>query len=71
MIRLRLKGKTSVLTFKGPRRGSPMYKIRREIETKVEDGRRLNFDPPSTVRPDREFLESLEKICGKGCYQLI
>ncbi len=41
------------------------------LELVEETGRRLNLDPPATVRPDREFLESLEKICGKGCYQLI
>jgi DNA polymerase-3 subunit alpha len=41
------------------------------LELVYEDGRRLNFDPPATVRPDREFLVSLEKICGKGSYQLI
>ena len=41
------------------------------LELIEEDGRRLNLDPPSTVRPDRDFLESLERICGKGCYQLI
>src|ERR1022692_2678012 len=41
------------------------------LELLEETGRRLNLDPPTTVRPDREFLESLEKICGKGCYQLM
>jgi len=41
------------------------------LELVEETGRRLNLDPPTTVLPDREFLESLEKICGKGCYQVI
>jgi DNA polymerase-3 subunit alpha len=41
------------------------------FELVEETGRRLNLDPPTTVRPDREFLEAIEKICGKGCYQLI
>jgi DNA polymerase-3 subunit alpha len=41
------------------------------FELVEETGRRVNLDPPTTVRPDREFLESIEKICGKGCYQLI
>ena len=41
------------------------------LELIEADGRRLNVDPPNTVRPDRDFLESLEGICGKGCYQLI
>jgi len=36
-----------------------------------EDGRRFNLDPPVQVRPDRDFLDSLEKICGKGCYQVM
>jgi adenylate cyclase, class 2 len=48
VIRLRLEGKRSLLTFKGPPVGSARYKIRREIETEVEEGGRL-----------REILESL------------
>lgn len=38
VIRLRREGKRSLLTFKGPPVGSAAYKIRREIETEVEDG---------------------------------
>jgi adenylate cyclase class 2 len=41
VVRLRFEGTRSVLTFKGAPRGSGAYKIRPEIETKVEDGRRL------------------------------
>jgi adenylate cyclase, class 2 len=48
VIRLRLEGKCSLLTFKGPPVGSAVYKIRREIETEVQDGEHL-----------REILESL------------
>ncbi len=36
-----------------------------------ETGARLTMDPQITIRPDRDFLESLEKICGKGSYQII
>jgi adenylate cyclase class 2 len=41
VIRLRLEGRRSLLTFKGPPVGSARYKIRREIETEVEDGGRV------------------------------
>jgi hypothetical protein len=36
-----------------------------------ETGSRLTMDPQVTIRPDRDFLESLEKICGKGSYQIV
>ncbi|HEV2352498.1 MAG TPA: class IV adenylate cyclase [Terriglobia bacterium] len=48
VIRLRCEGRRSLLTFKGPPVGSASYKIRREIETEVEDGERL-----------REMLEGI------------
>lgn len=41
VFRLRREGQRSLLTFKGPPVGSTNYKIRREIETEVEDGERL------------------------------
>ena len=38
------------------------------IKPAKPDGRRFNLDPPETVRPDRDFLDALEKICGnKSC----
>src|SRR5271169_6584556 len=40
-IRLRQEGKRFLLTFKGPPLQSRDYKIRREIETEVADGRRM------------------------------
>jgi adenylate cyclase class 2 len=48
VVRLRHEGKRSLLTFKGPPLRSSTYKIRREIETEVEDGHRF-----------REILEAL------------
>lgn len=48
VIRLRQEGRRNILTFKGPPVRSTRYKIRREIETEVEDRGRL-----------REILESL------------
>src|SRR5689334_19066873 len=48
VIRLRLEGKRTLLTFKGPPVGSADYKMRREIETEVQDGGRM-----------REIFESL------------
>jgi adenylate cyclase class 2 len=48
VIRLRLEGKRNLLTFKGPPVGSAVFKMRREIETEVQDGEHL-----------RQILESL------------
>jgi adenylate cyclase class 2 len=48
VIRLRIEGKRSILTFKGPPVVSARYKIRREIETEIRDGKRM-----------REILQSL------------
>jgi adenylate cyclase class 2 len=48
LLRLRFAGRQGVLTFKGTPLHSRSYKIRREIETAVEDGHRL-----------KEILESL------------
>lgn len=48
VVRLRYEGKRTLLTFKGPPLRSSTYKIRREIETEVEHGRRF-----------REILEAL------------
>ncbi len=39
LLRLRRAGKTWLLTFKGAPVGSRRYKVRREIETRLEDGR--------------------------------
>ena len=41
VVRLRQEGKRSLLTFKGPPLKFSPYKIRREIETEVADGRRI------------------------------
>ena len=41
LIRLRFAGDKGLLTYKGPPVASRDYKIRREIETHVEDGHRL------------------------------
>jgi len=41
LIRMRFAGDQGLLTYKGPPVQSRDYKIRREIETKVEDGHRL------------------------------
>lgn len=41
LLRLRLKGREWWLTFKDRPKAGAKYKIRREIETKVEDGERL------------------------------
>jgi adenylate cyclase, class 2 len=41
LVRLRTAGGRAVLTFKGPAVKSARYKIRPEIETEVEDGKRL------------------------------
>lgn len=48
LLRLRFAGRQGVLTFKGAPSRSLKYKIRGEIETRVEDGSRL-----------REIFESL------------
>ena len=48
VVRVRFEGKQSLLTFKGAPVRSRDYKIRREIETYVDDGHRL-----------REILEAL------------
>ncbi|MGH9357213.1 MAG: class IV adenylate cyclase [Terriglobia bacterium] len=40
-VRLRLAGRTALLTYKGPRVQSARYKVREEIETGVADARRL------------------------------
>jgi len=48
VVRLRQEGNRSLVTFKGPPLQSSTYKIRREIETGVEDGHRF-----------REILEAL------------
>jgi adenylate cyclase, class 2 len=37
LLRLRTDGSRNLLTFKGPPRAADIYKIRTEIETKVED----------------------------------
>ena len=39
LLRLRRAGKTWLLTFKGAPAKSQRYKVRREIETRLEDGR--------------------------------
>lgn len=41
LMRLRFAGGRAVLTFKGAAVGSAKYKIRPEIETEVDDGKRL------------------------------
>jgi len=41
LVRVRFAGDQGLLTFKGPPLRSRDYKIRREIETHVEDGHRL------------------------------
>ncbi len=41
------------------------------LELIEENGSRMTLDPPVTVRPDRDFVESVEKICGKGSCQII
>jgi adenylate cyclase class 2 len=48
LLRLRFAGRQDVLTYKGAPLHSRAYKVRREIETAVEDGHRL-----------KEVLESL------------
>lgn len=48
LLRLRFAGRQGLLTYKGTPERSQSYKIRREIETAVEDGHRL-----------REILEYL------------
>jgi len=41
VLRLRFESGRSLVTFKGAPLDSPGYKVRREIETEVKDGRRL------------------------------
>jgi len=41
LLRLRREGRRHIVTFKGPPRPSASYKVRREIETDVEDGASL------------------------------
>ena len=57
LLRLRLTGRHGLLTFKGAPLRSREYKIRREIETQVEDGLRL-----------KEVLENLG-FQGVFCYE--
>ncbi len=38
LLRLRTEGRRQIVTFKGAPRASASYKVRREIETEVEDG---------------------------------
>lgn len=41
LLRLRTIGRRHIVTFKGAPHPSPRYKVRREIETDVEDGRSI------------------------------
>ncbi len=41
------------------------------LELVQENGFRLTLEAEATVRPDREFLETVEQICGKGSYTLV
>ncbi|HVA00197.1 MAG TPA: class IV adenylate cyclase [Terriglobia bacterium] len=41
LLRLRTAGRRTIVTFKGTPRPSARYKVRKEIETEVEDGARL------------------------------
>jgi adenylate cyclase, class 2 len=43
LLRLRTKGRRHIVTFKEAPRKSRSYKVRREIETEIEDGARLRW----------------------------
>ncbi len=41
------------------------------LELIQENEFRVTLEPEATVRADREFLDAVERICGKGSYKII